>query len=135
MIAILIAGPRSLRAILAASMIGILAVTSVWAGSLLLRRNQRGVLPSIWLFLVQSIRVIAPIIVWLVSLGWTIDLVLYSAGSEPDVGEVLVALGGHDRPTYLAVNALAAVPFIALVLWRRAAIIASRSSQAQSPAT
>lgn len=113
----------------------VLALASLWAGVRLVRRDPRGVGPSIVLLVLQSVRVIAPGLAWAVALGWSFTLVLYAGnGAERDGLEVLVYFGHHDQPSYLALNLLALIPAAALGLWQRAAFVASQRAPREDPA-
>jgi hypothetical protein len=99
-----------------------LALASAVAGLLLLRGRVGGVRWSLWVLAPQAVRVAVPGVVWLVSLGWTANLVLYAGRAPQPSGEDLaVKLGGHPLGAHLAVNAVAALPWIGLLLWWRAA--------------
>jgi hypothetical protein len=136
MTAVLTAGAVSgVVGIIAVLLIAALAAGSIWAGWFLIRRDERGVAASLWLLSLQAVRLIIPGVAWFVTLGWSVNLVLYSGGEpEPDGLETVVTFGGHERPSYLAINLLALVPLLALALWRRSAIVAARNARAISPA-
>lgn len=115
--------------------LAVMAGGSLWSGILLARRDPRGVSPSILLLVLQSVRLVVPGIAWAVALGWSFTLVLYAGnGVVRDGLEVLVYLGHHDQPAYLAVNLLALIPAAALALWKRAAFLALRRAPRQDPA-
>lgn len=119
-----------------AAVLAVLALASLWAGVWLVRRDPRGVSASIVLLVLQSVRVIVPGLAWAVTLGWSFTLVLYAGkGVERDGLDVLIYLGHHDQPSYLALNLLALIPAAALGLWQRAAFVASQRAPREDPAS
>jgi len=118
-----------MRATVSLALVAALAAASCRAGYQLARRDRRGVMPSVWLLLAQSAHAITPMFSWALSLGWSMDIVLYSGG-EPGLGagETFVAFGDPGRPTQLEVNLLAVIPLLALALWHRSALVATRAA-------
>jgi hypothetical protein len=126
-------GARNSAAIAAVGVMGLLAVGSVVAGGRVARGHGRAVLPLAGLLAVQSVRLAIPGLVWLVSLGWTLNVVLYARGAaQPDSQDIAVLVGSHALGAHVAINIITLVPCAALLLWRRAA--ASRTPPAQDPA-
>jgi hypothetical protein len=124
------ASAHSVTALVTIALLAMLSLGSLRAGALLTKRDSRGLRPSLWVLALQSVRLVMPGFVWLLALGWSVIVVLYSGGRpEPDGLELWVMLGHNDRPGYLAVNLLSLVPLAALGLWWRAAVIASRTSK------
>lgn len=101
-----------------------LAVGSIVAGARIAIGKPRALQMMLWVLGLQSFRVVFPGVVWLVSLGWTANLVLYLSGqTHPDAQGIAVFFGSHDFGSHIALNLLTLVPFIALLMWRRRAAV------------